>query len=181
MVLLDNVDDAGIQPVLQCEIHALFDVGDDDERAHRRCEVVVRIFFSDHVFREVPGSNQLADIVKVSARAGHRAICADTIGRDLRQVRHDLAVVPPGALRLKRSKSGWLWSAISNRDISVVIWKNPSSIGNAPPTIMPEMRPERITITDCLRNKAQSATPTGSQGTVIMPNHIPRTQVASPM
>ena len=50
--------------VFQGEIHTLFDVSDDDQGAHRRREVIVRIAPMPHVLREVFRLMQLPDIVK---------------------------------------------------------------------------------------------------------------------
>ena len=64
-MLLDDVDDALIEFVLEREIDAFLDVRDDDERAHGRREIVVRVALEVHVLGEVFRLHQFADVVKI--------------------------------------------------------------------------------------------------------------------
>src|SRR5205823_13406194 len=53
MVILNDVDDALIELILERKIDALLDVRDDDQCAHRRGEIVMRIAPEVHVFGKV--------------------------------------------------------------------------------------------------------------------------------
>ena len=93
MVLLDDVDDLLVEPVLEREVHAFLDVRDDDQRAHRRREFVVRVAVAPHVFREVIGLHELADVVKIGTHPAHRGVGADRLGGRFGEVGDDEAVV----------------------------------------------------------------------------------------
>ena len=93
VVLLDDVDDLQIQPVLEREIHALFDMRDDDQRAHGRREFVVRVAVAPHVFGEIVGLHELADVVEIRAHPAHCGVGPDGLGRGLGEIRHHQAVV----------------------------------------------------------------------------------------
>ncbi len=92
-MLLDDVDDLLIEIVLQREIHAFFHVRDDDERAHGRREIVVRVALEVHVLGEVFRLHQFADIVKIGADAAERGIRADRFRGGLRQIRDHQTVM----------------------------------------------------------------------------------------
>ena len=85
VMLLDDVDDLLVESVLEREIHAFFHVRDDDERAHRRREIVVRIALEVHVLGEIFRLHQFADIVKIGADAAKRGVRADRFGGGLRR------------------------------------------------------------------------------------------------
>ena len=53
VVLLNDVDDVLIEFVFESEIDPFFDVRDDDQCAHRRRQVLVRISLEAHVFGEI--------------------------------------------------------------------------------------------------------------------------------
>ena len=73
-MLLDGVDDLLFQPVLEREVDAFLHVRDDDERAHGRREVVVRIAPEVHVLGEIFRLHDLADVVEVGADAAGVAL-----------------------------------------------------------------------------------------------------------
>ena len=77
VVLLNDIDDAAVELVFDGEIDAVFDVGDEDEGAHPRGEVIVRIVGGVHVLDEVLGLGELADVMEVGADAGHGGAGAD--------------------------------------------------------------------------------------------------------
>ena len=78
-----------VELVLEREIDALLDVGDDDQRAHGRREIIVRVPPGAHIFGEIFGLHQFADIVKISANPAHRRICSNDLRRGLGQIRDD--------------------------------------------------------------------------------------------
>ncbi len=93
VVFLDNVGDAVVELVLEGEIHAFLHVRNDDQGAHRRSEIVVRIPLKIHVLGEIIGLHQFADIVEIGANAAERCVGADRFGRGLGEIRHDQAMV----------------------------------------------------------------------------------------
>ena len=74
VVLLDQVDDALGQVVLATQVDAVFNVSDDDQRAHRRREIGMSACRADLVLDEVVGLEHLADVVKVSADSHQRRL-----------------------------------------------------------------------------------------------------------
>ena len=64
-MFLDNVDDALMEFVLQREINPFFNMRDDNQRAHGRGEIIVRVALEAHVFGEVFRFNQFANIMKI--------------------------------------------------------------------------------------------------------------------
>ena len=79
--------------MLEREIHAFLDMCDDDQRAHRRGEIIVRVAFEAHVLGEVFRFHQLADVVKISADAAKRRVCADRFCRGFSKICHDQAMM----------------------------------------------------------------------------------------
>ena len=69
VMLLDDVHDLGIELVLEREVHALLHVSDDDQRAHRRSQFIMRVVTRAHVFGEVFRLHELADVMKIGADA----------------------------------------------------------------------------------------------------------------
>ena len=92
-MFLDNIDDALVQFVLEREIDAFLHVRDDDQRAHRRREIIVRIAFEAHVLGEIFRFHQFADVVKIGADAAKRRVCANGFCCGFREVGHDQAVM----------------------------------------------------------------------------------------
>ncbi len=68
-------------------------MGDDDEGAHGRGEVVVRVFAVVGVLGEILRLHELADVVEIRAHAADRGIRADGFGGGLGEVRDGEAVV----------------------------------------------------------------------------------------
>ena len=99
MVLLDGVEDLLLQAVLEGEVDALLDVGDDDERAHARGEVLVRVGAGRDVFGEVLRLDDLADVVEVGHDAAGGGVEPDGLGARFGEVGDDQAVMV-GAGRL---------------------------------------------------------------------------------
>ncbi len=93
VVLLDDVDDLPIETVLEREVHAFLHVRDDDQRAHRRREIVVRVALEVHVLGEIIRLHQFADVVEIGADAAKRGVRADRFGGGFREIRDDQAVV----------------------------------------------------------------------------------------
>src|ERR1700730_6948487 len=107
MMLLNHINDPLIEPVLKRQIDPLLHMRDDDQRAHRRSKVVVRIIVADDIFREIVRLYQLADIMKVSARTAHGTVGSYLVCSHFSQIRHYVAVVPgTRASRLSRSRRG---------------------------------------------------------------------------
>src|SRR5438552_3612545 len=71
-MLLDDVNHALIESVFQSEINAFLHMRDDDQRAHRRREIIVRIAFKAHVLSEVFRLYQFAHVMKISTDAAKR-------------------------------------------------------------------------------------------------------------
>ena len=92
-MLADDVGDLAVEFVFQRQIDALFHMGDDDERAHRRRQVVVGVVARMHVFREIFGLHEFADIVEVGADPAEGGVRPDGLRSRFRQVRHGEAVV----------------------------------------------------------------------------------------
>ena len=82
-----------IEFVLEGKIDTLFHVREDDERAHGRREIVVRIALEVHVLGEIFRLHQLADVVKIGADAAKRRVRADAFGGGFGQIRDDEAVM----------------------------------------------------------------------------------------
>src|SRR5216684_2376482 len=93
MVLLNNVDDALIQPMLEREIYTFLYMRDDDQRTHCRRKIVMRISLEAHVLGKVFRLHQLTDIVKVRTDAADRPICTDRFGGSFGQISYDKAMV----------------------------------------------------------------------------------------
>ena len=93
VMLLDDVDDLLIEPVFEREVNAFLHVRDDDERAHRRREIVVRIALEVHVLGEIFRLHQFADIVEIGADAAERGVRADRFGGGFGEVRDDQTVM----------------------------------------------------------------------------------------
>ena len=87
--------------VLQREIDAFLHVRNDDQRAHGRREIVVRIALEVHVLGEVFRLHQFADVVEIGANAAKRRVGADRFRGGFREVRDDQTVMI-GARRLDR-------------------------------------------------------------------------------
>ena len=107
VMFLDDVDDALVQPVFQSEIDAFLHMRDDDQRTHRRREVIVRVAFEAHVLGEVFRLHQFADVVEIGADAAERCVCADRLRRSFGEIRHDQAVmISAGASMVIRRSNG---------------------------------------------------------------------------
>ena len=66
VVLFDEVDQRLWQMVLLGQVDAVFDVADDDQRAHGRGQIVVPALFAvGHVLHEVMRLEHLADVVEI--------------------------------------------------------------------------------------------------------------------
>ena len=92
---------SGLRLCFSARSTPLLDVRDEDQRAHRRGEVVVRVPVGTHVLREILRLHELADVVKIRARPAHAGVRADAFGRRLGQPGHGLAVLV-GAGRIQR-------------------------------------------------------------------------------
>src|SRR5205823_13252062 len=75
-MLLDDVNHALIESVFQSESNALLHMRDDDQRANRRREIIVRTAFKAHVLSEVFRLYQFAHIMKISTDAAKRGVRA---------------------------------------------------------------------------------------------------------
>ncbi len=64
-MFLNNIDDALLELVLEREINTFFDMRDDDQCAHGRGEIIVRVALEAHVFSKIFRLYQFADIVKI--------------------------------------------------------------------------------------------------------------------
>ncbi len=93
MVLLDDIDDALVELVFERQVHAFLHVGDDDERAHRRRQLVVRIAARAHIFGEILRFHKFTNVVKIRANPAYRGICADDLRCGLREVCHHQRVM----------------------------------------------------------------------------------------
>jgi hypothetical protein len=93
VMLFDHVHDLAIHLVLDCHVNAVFDVRHDDESAHVRRKVVMRIMSFTDVFDEIGGFFHLPDIVKISTNPTHDGAGTDRLGRRLRERRNDETVM----------------------------------------------------------------------------------------
>src|SRR5437762_8739365 len=130
---------------------------DDDQRAHCRREIVMRISLEAHVFSEIFRLHQLTDIVKVRTDAAERPVCTDRFGGSFGQISYHEAMVI-GARRFDGHgrSNGWLRSDASSQEMSVVIPKRCSSIGSAPPTSVAVTIPLPIASALCTPSIPQS-------------------------
>ena len=101
VMFLNDVDDPPIQAVLEREVDAFLHMRDDDERAHRRREIVMRVALEVHVLGVVIRLHQFADVVKIGADAAKRGVGADRFRGGFGEIRDDQAVMI-GARRLDR-------------------------------------------------------------------------------
>ena len=93
VMFLDDVDHALIEFVFERKIDALFHVSEDDQRAHCRRKIIVRIALEVHVFGEVFRLHQFADVVEIGTDTTKRGVRADLLRGRLGQVRHDQTVM----------------------------------------------------------------------------------------
>ena len=93
-MLLDDIDDPLIQTAFQREVDAFLDMSNDDQRAHCRSQIVMRIVVTNNVFGKIIRLHELTDIVKVSTRTAHRAIGSNLVCGSFGEVRNDIAVMP---------------------------------------------------------------------------------------
>ncbi len=99
VVLVDDVDDFAIEFMFEGEVDAIFDVGADDEGAHARSEVVVRIFVVGGIFDVVFWLMDFADVVVEGADAADGGIGSDGGGGGFGEVGdHEAVVVGAGGL-----------------------------------------------------------------------------------
>ena len=85
MVLLNDVDDLAVESMLEREIHTFLDVRDDDECAHCRGEIIVRVTLEVHVLGEVLRLHQFPDIVEIGADATEGRVRAHRFRGGLRR------------------------------------------------------------------------------------------------
>jgi len=67
VVLLDNVDDVSPQLLFPGEFHSIFYMGDQDQAAHGRRELLVLVLGPGLVFDKVEGLFHFADVVVIGA------------------------------------------------------------------------------------------------------------------
>ena len=92
-MLLNDIDNVLVELMLERKIDTFLHVRHDDERAHRRGEIVVRVALEAHVFGEVFRLHQFADIMKIGADTAERRVCAGRFGRGLGEIRDDKAMM----------------------------------------------------------------------------------------
>jgi len=80
MMLLDDIDDFLMESVMEGEIDAFFDMGENDEGAHGGGEFVVGVAIVAHIFGEIIGFHEFSDIVKIGTSAAHCGVSADGFG-----------------------------------------------------------------------------------------------------
>ena len=93
VVLADDIDDQIVEFVFQSEINAFLHVRNDDERTHRRCEVVVGIDPAGHVLGEIFRLHHFSDVVEVGADAANGRIGPDRLGAGFGEVGHGETVM----------------------------------------------------------------------------------------
>ena len=79
--------------MLEREVHAFLDVRDNDQRAHRRGEIIVRIAFEAHVLGEVFRFYQLTDVMEIRADTAERRVRADRFRGGFSEIGHDEAMM----------------------------------------------------------------------------------------
>src|SRR5947208_15385135 len=92
-MLLNDVHDALVESMLDGEIHSLFHVRNDDQCAHRRRQIVMWISLEAHIFREVIGFYEFADVMKIRADTTERCIRTDGFRRGFGEIGYDKAMV----------------------------------------------------------------------------------------
>src|SRR5438477_10662252 len=92
-MLLDDVNHALIESVDQSEINAFLHMRDDDQRAHRRREIIVRIAFKAYVLSEVFRLYQSAHVMKISTDTAKRGVRADRFRGSFGEIGDDQAVM----------------------------------------------------------------------------------------
>jgi hypothetical protein len=70
MVLADDVNDGFAQAVLPCQLDALFDMGDENQTAHRRGKLLMAILTIKLVFDEINRFLDFADIMIIGGNLG---------------------------------------------------------------------------------------------------------------
>lgn len=99
VVLLNDVEDLTVEVVLDAEVNAVFDVGDEDKGTHAGGEVIMGIFPRGHVFNEVLGFGELTDVVKVRADTTEGGAGTDGLGGGFGEAGdHQAVVVGAGGL-----------------------------------------------------------------------------------
>lgn len=93
VVLLDDIKDLAVEVVFDAQIDTVFDVSDEDKRAHAGREVIVGILPGGHVFDEVLGFGELANVMKIGADAAEGGAGADGFCGSLGQTGDHQAVV----------------------------------------------------------------------------------------
>ena len=92
-MLRDKGPHASRQPIALRQLHATAHMLADDARAALRLQLVVRVVAAELVLDVVAGLEHFADVVVVAAYAYQQGVRAHEVGRALRQVPHDDAVV----------------------------------------------------------------------------------------
>ena len=74
-MLLNDVDNPWVELVFYGEVDPILDVGDDNQRAHRRRKRIVRILcITMLIFDEITWFFQFSDIVKVGTNSAHWSV-----------------------------------------------------------------------------------------------------------
>ena len=66
-----------VELVLEGKVHSLLHVRNNDESAHGRRQIVVRVSLEIHVLGEVLRLHQFPDIVKIGTNATERGVGTD--------------------------------------------------------------------------------------------------------
>ena len=92
-MFLNDIDDALVEFVFEREIDPFLHMRDNDQRAHRRGQILVRVALEVHVFGEIIGLHQFPDIVEIRADAAESGVRADRFRGGFGQVRDHQAVM----------------------------------------------------------------------------------------
>ena len=74
MMLSDGVDDKVTQFVFPGNLHTVFDMGDQNQAGHGRCQMVVFIYTTFLVFDEIQRFLNFTDIVIIPADFGQQVV-----------------------------------------------------------------------------------------------------------
>ena len=93
VVLADDIGDVLPQPVFPGQVHPVLDMGDEDQAAHGRGQLLVLVFLPHQIFHEIGRLLDLADVMVKGGSLGQHGIGPDGLRRGLHHLAHHHGVM----------------------------------------------------------------------------------------
>src|SRR5215831_12399270 len=93
-MLLDHIDNPLVETILEREIYTFLDMRNNNQSAHGRSEIIMRIFVCDNVLGKIIRLHQLTNVVKIGTGAADSPVGSNLVSRSLSQVCYDIAMMP---------------------------------------------------------------------------------------